>query len=144
VRVYLNGESKDLSDAFTLADLVAELNLPAVRIAVELNRNVVRRRDWQQTVLSENDRIEIVHFVGGGCTSGSLGAHASRVQMSAVRHETIVQYNLQEYHRSRFRSFAREDACGPSEPLLDLKVFKTGVQSNEFLIRGNLSYVVRH
>jgi thiamine biosynthesis protein ThiS len=66
VRVYLNGESKTIADSLTLAELVSQLDLPAVRIAVELNRTVVRRSDWQKTKLSEDDRIEIVHFVGGG------------------------------------------------------------------------------
>jgi thiamine biosynthesis protein ThiS len=66
LRVYLNGESKDLEQSSTLLDLVNELNLPSPRIAIELNRNVVRRRDWESTTLNEDDRIEIVHFVGGG------------------------------------------------------------------------------
>ena len=66
MRVYLNGESKDVRESLTLSDLVADLDLPAVRIAIELNRTVVRRSDWSQTTLSENDRIEVVHFVGGG------------------------------------------------------------------------------
>jgi thiamine biosynthesis protein ThiS len=66
LRVYLNGESKDVPDNLTLAQLVTQLELPERRIAIELNRNVVRRRDWENTNLSDNDRIEIVHFVGGG------------------------------------------------------------------------------
>ena len=66
LRVYLNGESKDVPDASTLAQLVTQLELPDRRIAIELNRTVVRRRDWESTSLSEDDRIEIVHFVGGG------------------------------------------------------------------------------
>ena len=66
MRVYLNGESKDVRESLTLAELVTELDLPALRIAVELNRAVVRRRDWDGTKLSEGDRIEVVHFVGGG------------------------------------------------------------------------------
>lgn len=66
MRVYLNGESKEVRESLTLADLVTEFDLPAVRIAVELNRTVIRRSDWSQTPLSENDRIEVVHFVGGG------------------------------------------------------------------------------
>jgi thiamine biosynthesis protein ThiS len=66
VRVYLNGESKTIADSLTLAELVSQLDLPAVRIALELNRTVVRRSDWEKTKLSEDDRIEIVHFVGGG------------------------------------------------------------------------------
>jgi thiamine biosynthesis protein ThiS len=66
LRVYLNGESKKIDDGLTLAELVSQLDLPAVRVAVELNRTVVRRSDWEKTELSEDDRIEIVHFVGGG------------------------------------------------------------------------------
>jgi thiamine biosynthesis protein ThiS len=66
LRVYLNGESKTVDDGLTLAELVSQLDLPALRIAVELNRVVVRRSDWEKTKLSEDDRLEIVHFVGGG------------------------------------------------------------------------------
>jgi thiamine biosynthesis protein ThiS len=66
VRVYLNGEGQELAESSTLLDLVNQLHLPSTRIAIELNRTVVRRRDWEITTLSENDRIEIVHFVGGG------------------------------------------------------------------------------
>ena len=66
MRVYLNGESKTVEDDLTLAELVSLLELPALRIAIELNRTVVRRADWEKTKLSEEDRIEIVHFVGGG------------------------------------------------------------------------------
>ena len=66
MRVYLNGESKTVQDDLTLEKLVSQLDLPALRVAVELNRAVVRRSDWEKTKLSEDDRIEIVHFVGGG------------------------------------------------------------------------------
>ena len=65
MRVYLNGEMIETSCA-SLAELITQLELPAARIAVELNREVVRRNDWSGTMLNENDRIEIVHFVGGG------------------------------------------------------------------------------
>ena len=66
MRVYVNGESRELSGTLSLADLITQLDLPAARIAVELNREVVRRGDWSSTMLQEDDRIEIVHFVGGG------------------------------------------------------------------------------
>ena len=62
----MNGETKDFRGTPSLADLITQLDLPAARIAVELNREVVRRNDWSGTMLNENDRIEIVHFVGGG------------------------------------------------------------------------------
>ena len=66
MRVYVNGEVKDLSGPLSLAELITQLDLPAARIAVELNRNVVRRSEWSATMLQEDDRLEIVHFVGGG------------------------------------------------------------------------------
>ena len=66
MKVYVNGESRDLSGESSLAELITQLELPATRIAVELNREVVRRNDWSGTMLNEDDRVEIVHFVGGG------------------------------------------------------------------------------
>ena len=66
MRVYVNGEVKELPGPLSLSELVAQLDLPAARIAVELNRNVIRRNDWSATMLDEDDRLEIVHFVGGG------------------------------------------------------------------------------
>ena len=66
MRVYVNGESKELSGPISLAELISQLDLPAARVAVELNRAVVRRNDWSTTTLQDDDRIEIVHFVGGG------------------------------------------------------------------------------
>lgn len=66
MQVYVNGEAKELSDPLSLAELITQLDLPAARIAVELNRAVVRRGDWGTTTVKDNDRIEIVHFVGGG------------------------------------------------------------------------------
>jgi len=66
LRVYVNGEAKELSAPLSLSELITQLDLPPQRIAVELNRDVVRRHDWSSTLLQENDRLEIVHFVGGG------------------------------------------------------------------------------
>jgi thiamine biosynthesis protein ThiS len=66
LRVYINGESREVQGTPTLAELINQLDLPAARIAVELNREVVRRSDWGNTMVHEDDRIEIVHFVGGG------------------------------------------------------------------------------
>jgi thiamine biosynthesis protein ThiS len=66
MKIFVNGESRELVGAPSLAELVAQLDLPAARIAIELNREVVRRSDWSSTMLKDADRIEIVHFVGGG------------------------------------------------------------------------------
>ena len=64
--VQLNGESREVRDRSTLDDLVGELSLTPSRIAIELNQQVVRRDKWVSTTLTDGDRIEIVHFVGGG------------------------------------------------------------------------------
>jgi len=66
LRVYVNGEPREINQPLTVAELVTELDLPPARIAIELNRAVVRRNDWSATTLNDDDRIEIVHFVGGG------------------------------------------------------------------------------
>jgi thiamine biosynthesis protein ThiS len=66
LRVELNGESKELTDGATLLSLIEQLSLAPERVAVELNRDVVRRAEWPTTQLSDGDRVEIVHFVGGG------------------------------------------------------------------------------
>jgi thiamine biosynthesis protein ThiS len=66
LQVEVNGESRDVPDSITLADFVAHLSLAPERLAIELNCRVVRRADWHQTDLKAGDRVEIVHFVGGG------------------------------------------------------------------------------
>jgi thiamine biosynthesis protein ThiS len=66
LRVYVNGESREVQGNPSLAELITELDLPAARIAVEVNREVVRRGEWANTMLRDDDKIEIVHFVGGG------------------------------------------------------------------------------
>jgi thiamine biosynthesis protein ThiS len=66
MKVYVNGEARNFSGTPSLAELIEQLNLPVARIAIELNREVVRRSDWGSTMLKDEDRIEIVHFVGGG------------------------------------------------------------------------------
>ena len=62
----LNGERREVADGVSLAQLIETLGLAPERIAIELNQSVVRRAEWAGTKLKENDRIEIVHFVGGG------------------------------------------------------------------------------
>ena len=66
MRIKVNGELRDVTERLSLEDLVAYLNLAGERLAIELNRHVVRRADWPNTTLQQDDRVEIVHFVGGG------------------------------------------------------------------------------
>ena len=62
----LNGEMRELSGETEVAQLLKKFSLPEKRVAIELNGRVVRRADWPQTVVAEGDKIEVVHFVGGG------------------------------------------------------------------------------
>jgi sulfur carrier protein len=71
MNLYINGEARAFADSatpadFTLAALVESLEMKPDRVAVELNRDIVPRDLWPQTVLKDGDRLEIVHFVGGG------------------------------------------------------------------------------
>ena len=66
LRVQVNGEIRELPEQTTLNDLIRQLSLAPERLAIELNREVVRRARWSETFLREGDQVEIVHFVGGG------------------------------------------------------------------------------
>lgn len=67
MRLFINGEGKDYANVTMLAQLIAELGMKGDRVAVELNREIVSRAQWEETELHDGDRLEIVHFVGGGC-----------------------------------------------------------------------------
>ncbi|HZM86541.1 MAG TPA: sulfur carrier protein ThiS [Blastocatellia bacterium] len=64
--ILVNGNHTDIADDSGISDLIKLLGLDAQRVAVELNRRIVRRADWDSTTISEGDKVEIVHFVGGG------------------------------------------------------------------------------
>jgi thiamine biosynthesis protein ThiS len=64
--IEVNGEKRDAPQSLTLTELIEHLNFAPERLAIELNRQVIRRKDWPNVALSEGDRVEIVHFVGGG------------------------------------------------------------------------------
>ncbi|HZI46407.1 MAG TPA: sulfur carrier protein ThiS [Pyrinomonadaceae bacterium] len=67
MQVQINGEPREFSDrTLLLNELVERLSLAPQRIAVEVNRQIVRRADWEQTEVNDGDRVEIIHFVGGG------------------------------------------------------------------------------
>jgi len=64
--ILLNGNRTDIAEGSGIADLIKALGLEKDRVAVELNKRIVRRVDWGSTTISEGDKVEIVHFVGGG------------------------------------------------------------------------------
>jgi len=66
LRVIVNGQDRDVADGAAVTDLISLLDLKPERVAVELNRRILKRIDWPGATLKDGDRIEIVHFVGGG------------------------------------------------------------------------------
>src|SRR5947208_17075597 len=66
MRITLNGEPREVADGQSVASLLADLGIPAERVAVELNLKVVDRQTFPGTPLREGDRVEVIGFIGGG------------------------------------------------------------------------------
>jgi sulfur carrier protein len=66
LQITVNGEQRKIDAGFTADQLLDHLSLPKKRIAIELNSEVLRRELWPTTEISDGDRLEVVHFVGGG------------------------------------------------------------------------------
>ncbi len=66
MEIQVNGEQQEVSEDLPLTALISQLQLRAEQIAIELNHEVLRRAAWAATTLQPGDRVEIVHFVGGG------------------------------------------------------------------------------
>ncbi len=62
----INGEKRTVPRVASLSELLSFLEIREERVAVELNRKIVRRAEWAVTTLVDNDHLEIVQFVGGG------------------------------------------------------------------------------
>lgn len=66
MRIQVNGRPQEVEENLSLSQLITSLELKPEQIAIELNQKVIRRGEWQDTDLRDDDKIEIVHFVGGG------------------------------------------------------------------------------
>ena len=66
MKIFVNGETREIADKINLSELLRHFSLPQERIAVELNKEVVRKKDWENITIDDADKIEIIHFVGGG------------------------------------------------------------------------------
>jgi thiamine biosynthesis protein ThiS len=64
--LHINGEIRDFPSPLSLSSLIEQLGMKQDRVAVELNHDIVPRDRWAATSLADGDRLEIVHFVGGG------------------------------------------------------------------------------
>ncbi len=66
IRVLINGEHRELAPDQSVAGLLRSLDVALDRVAIELNKAIVRKRDWENTAVADGSQIEIVEFVGGG------------------------------------------------------------------------------
>lgn len=66
MKLEINGDTREFPSPLTLSSLIEQLGMKQDRVAVELNREIVARDQWATTGLADGDRLEIVHFVGGG------------------------------------------------------------------------------
>lgn len=67
--VHVNGQPRDVSEGMTVAGLLQELQLTTRKVAVEVNLEILEKRDFDGRLLSDGDRVEIMSFIGGGTGS---------------------------------------------------------------------------
>jgi sulfur carrier protein len=66
ISISVNGEQQETAEGQTILDLLRQLQIEPARVAVELDRKIVKQPRWAQTVVAAGAEIEIVQFVGGG------------------------------------------------------------------------------
>ena len=66
MQIILNGDLVETADGGTLEELLQQLGISRERVAVEMNAEIVPKANYEKQLLSDSDKIEIVHFVGGG------------------------------------------------------------------------------
>lgn len=66
MQIEINGKTREVSEKLTVAALLEAENLRRAGVAVAVNREVVRRADWERVTFSEGDRVEIIHAAQGG------------------------------------------------------------------------------
>ena len=66
IKIKINGKIIKIDDKTKLSDLVKNLKVPLKKVAIELNKEIVDKKNLNKIILKVNDKIEIVHFIGGG------------------------------------------------------------------------------
>ena len=66
IKIRVNGKVKSISDKYSMLDLVKILKFPVKKVAIELNKEIIDKEKISKINLKKNDKIEIVHFIGGG------------------------------------------------------------------------------
>ena len=66
IKIKLNGKEKQIPENFKIDKLVNVLKIPIKKVAIELNQEILNKKKLDKIKLKKNDKIEIVHFIGGG------------------------------------------------------------------------------
>ena len=66
IKIKINGKINKIDDKTKLSELIKNLKVPLQKVAIELNREIVNKKNLNKINLKANDKIEIVHFIGGG------------------------------------------------------------------------------
>ena len=66
IKIKVNGKIKFISNNYKMSDLVKNLKIPIKKVAIELNQEIIDKKKINKIYVKNNDKIEIVHFIGGG------------------------------------------------------------------------------
>jgi len=66
IKIRVNGKVKTIPDSYKMSDLIKSLKIPTKKVAIELNQVIINKKNINKLNLKKNDKIEIVHFIGGG------------------------------------------------------------------------------
>ena len=66
IKIRINGKNKTLMKDCSLSNLLKKLKIPIKKVAIELNNEIIDKKKINKIILKNNDKIEIVHFIGGG------------------------------------------------------------------------------
>ena len=66
IEIRVNGKVKYISNKYKMSDLVKNLKIPMKKVAIELNQEIIDKKNAKKIIIKKNDKIEIVHFIGGG------------------------------------------------------------------------------
>ena len=66
IKIRLNGKEKKIAYNYKIKNLINDLKIPLKKVAIELNQEILDKKKLKKQILRNNDKIEIVHFIGGG------------------------------------------------------------------------------
>ena len=66
IKIRVNGKVKSISNKYRMIDLIKILKIPLKKVAIELNQEIIDKKNISKITLIKDDKIEIVHFIGGG------------------------------------------------------------------------------